>query len=52
MADIARIIEVVEPEAKALGFDLVRVIVFGKSEVGDEEVTLQIMPNAPTPASW
>ena len=31
MADIARIIEVVEPEAKALGFDLVRVIVFGKS---------------------
>ena len=37
MADIARITEVVEPEVKALGFDLVRVIVFGKSEVGDEE---------------
>ena len=47
MADIARIIEVVEPEAKALGFDLVRVIVFGKSEVGDEEVTLQIMAERP-----
>lgn len=47
MADIARITEVVEPEAKALGFDLVRVIVFGKSEVGDEEVTLQIMAERP-----
>jgi len=47
MADIARIIEVVEPEAKALGFDLVRVILFGKSEVGDEEHTLQIMAERP-----
>ncbi|MBW8754841.1 MAG: ribosome maturation protein RimP [Sphingomonadales bacterium] len=47
MADIARIIEIVEPEAKALGFDLVRVILFGKSEVGDEEHTLQIMAERP-----
>jgi ribosome maturation factor RimP len=47
MADIARITELVEPEAAALGFDLVRVIVFGKSEVGDEEVTLQIMAERP-----
>ena len=47
MTDIARIIEIVEPEAKALGFDLVRVIVFGKSDVGDEEVTLQIMAERP-----
>jgi ribosome maturation factor RimP len=47
MANIARIIEVVEPEAKALGFDLVRVILFGKSEVGDEETTLQIMAERP-----
>jgi ribosome maturation factor RimP len=47
LTDIARITEVVEPEAKALGFDLVRVIVFGKSEVGDEEVTLQIMAERP-----
>jgi ribosome maturation factor RimP len=47
MADIARITEIVEPEAQALGFDLVRVIVFGKSEVGDEEVTLQIMAERP-----
>jgi ribosome maturation factor RimP len=47
MADIARITEIVEPEAAALGFDLVRVIVFGKSEVGDEEITLQIMAERP-----
>jgi ribosome maturation factor RimP len=47
MADIARIIEIVEPEAAALGFDLVRVILFGKSEVGDEEHTLQIMAERP-----
>lgn len=47
MVDIARITEIVEPEAKALGFDLVRVIVFGKSEVGDEERTLQIMAERP-----
>ena len=47
MADIARITEVIEPEAKALGFDLVRVILFGKSEVGDEEHTLQIMAERP-----
>jgi ribosome maturation factor RimP len=54
MADIARIIEVVEPEAKALGFDLVRVKIFGKSEAGggvsehgDEERALQIMAERP-----
>lgn len=47
MADIARIIEIVEPEAKALGFDLVRVLLFGKTEVGDEEHTLQIMAERP-----
>ena len=47
MADIARITEIVEPEAAALGFDLVRVIVFGRSEVGDEEVTLQVMAERP-----
>jgi ribosome maturation factor RimP len=32
---------------KALGFDLVRVRLFGKSEVGDEEHTLQIMAERP-----
>jgi ribosome maturation factor RimP len=47
VADIARLIEIVEPEAQALGFDLVRVIIFGKSEVGDEEVTLQVMAERP-----
>ena len=47
MADIARIIEVIEPEVKALGFDLVRVQLFGKSEVGDEEHTLQVMAERP-----
>lgn len=47
MADIARIVEIVEPEAKALGFDLVRVVLFGKTEVGDEEHTLQIMAERP-----
>ncbi len=47
MADIARILEIVEPEAHALGFDLVRVKLFGKSEVGDEEHTLQIMAERP-----
>jgi ribosome maturation factor RimP len=47
MADIARIIEIVEPEARALGFDLVRVKLFGKTEVGDEEHTLQIMAERP-----
>jgi ribosome maturation factor RimP len=47
VTDIARIIEIVEPEAKALGFELVRVIFFGKSEVGDEEHTLQVMAERP-----
>ncbi len=47
MADIARITEVIEPEVKALGFDLVRVKLFGKSEVGDDELALQIMAENP-----
>lgn len=47
MADIARIIDIVEPEVKALGFDLVRVKLYGKSEVGDEEHTLQVMAERP-----
>lgn len=48
MADIARITEVVEPEARALGFDLVRVKLFGKSEAGDgDERALQIMAERP-----
>jgi ribosome maturation factor RimP len=47
LADIARITEVVEPEVQALGFDLVRVRIFGKSEVGDDEIALQIMAEDP-----
>ena len=54
MANIARIIEIVEPEAQALGFDLVRVKIFGKSEAGGgisesggEERALQIMAERP-----
>ena len=52
MANIARIIEVVEPEVKALGFELVRVKYFRGGEIGsisgeDEEFTLQIMAERP-----
>ena len=54
MADIARIVEMVEPEAQALGFDLVRVKIFGKSEAGGgiseagyDERALQIMAERP-----
>ena len=47
MTDIARLTQIIEPEVTALGFDLVRVAVFGKTEVGDEEVTLQIMAEDP-----
>lgn len=47
MVDIARLTEVIEPEVKALGLDLVRVRVFGKSEVGDDEIALQIMAENP-----
>lgn len=46
MADIARIIEVVEPEVKALGFDLVRVKIMG-AEAGEGEKALQIMAEDP-----
>ena len=43
MTDIAAIAALVEAEAKALGFDLVRVIMFGS----DDERTLQIMAERP-----
>ncbi|MCP5378891.1 MAG: ribosome maturation protein RimP [Novosphingobium sp.] len=46
MADLARIVEVVEPEAQALGFDLVRVKIIG-SEAGEGERALQIMAEDP-----
>jgi ribosome maturation factor RimP len=47
MADIVRIAEVIEPEVKALGFDLVRLKYFRGGEIGDEEHTLQIMAERP-----
>jgi len=47
VADMARIIAVIEPEAQALGFDLVRVLLFKGGEIGDEEQTLQIMAERP-----
>lgn len=43
MANIAELTALIEPEAKALGFDLVRVKLFGS---GDER-TLQIMAERP-----
>lgn len=47
MADIARLTQVIEPEAKALGFDLVRVRYYKGGEIGDEEHTLQVMAERP-----
>jgi ribosome maturation factor RimP len=43
MADIAALTQLIEPEAKALGFDLVRVKMFG----GGDDLTLQIMAERP-----
>jgi len=43
MADTARLTEVIEPEAKALGFELVRVKLSGQGE----ERTLQVMAEDP-----
>ncbi len=46
MADLARLNEVIEPEATALGFDLVRVKMM-PSEAGDGAQALQIMAEDP-----
>ena len=43
MADIARLTQMIEPEATALGFDLVRVAMFG----GGDDLTLQVMAERP-----
>ena len=47
MADIARLTQVIEPEAKALGFDLVRVKLFGSGPEPEGERTLQVMAEDP-----
>lgn len=46
MADIARLTQVIAPEAAALGFDLVRVKMM-PSEAGDGALALQIMAEDP-----
>ncbi|MEL6876772.1 MAG: ribosome maturation protein RimP [Pseudomonadota bacterium] len=46
MADLARLYEVIEPEAEALGFELVRVKMM-PSEAGDGGEALQIMAEDP-----
>ncbi len=46
MADLARLYEVIEPEAQALGFELVRVKMM-PSEAGDGGEALQIMAEDP-----
>ena len=47
MADIARLTEVIEPEANALGLDLVRVKMM-QSEAGDGGEALQVMAEDPS----
>jgi ribosome maturation factor RimP len=47
VAEIARLTEVIEPEAKALGFELVRVKMFASGPEGDGERTLQVMAEDP-----
>ena len=46
MADLARLTQIIEPEAKALGFELVRVKMMA-SEAGDGDRALQIMAEDP-----
>jgi ribosome maturation factor RimP len=46
MADIARLTQLIEPEASALGFELVRVAMLA-SEAGDGGMALQIMAEDP-----
>ena len=46
MADIARLTELIEPEASALGFELVRVRMM-QSEAGDGGLALQVMAEDP-----
>ncbi|MFZ1743266.1 MAG: ribosome maturation protein RimP [Pontixanthobacter sp.] len=46
MADLARLTQIIEPEAKVLGFDLVRVKMV-VSEAGDGDRALQVMAEDP-----
>jgi ribosome maturation factor RimP len=47
MPDLEKLAAIIEPEAKALGFDLVRVAWFEKGGDGSDEPTLQVMAERP-----
>jgi ribosome maturation factor RimP len=47
MPDLDKLAAIIEPEAKALGFDLVRVAWFDRGGDGSDEPTLQIMAERP-----
>jgi ribosome maturation factor RimP len=47
MPDLNKLAALIEPEANALGFDLVRVAWFDKGGEGSDEPTLQIMAERP-----
>ena len=47
MPDLKKLAEIIEPEAKALGFDLVRVAWFDRGAEGSDEPTLQVMAERP-----
>jgi ribosome maturation factor RimP len=47
MPDLEKLSAIIEPEAKALGFDLVRLAWFDKGGDGSDEPTLQVMAERP-----
>lgn len=47
MADIAALTDLIQPEAQALGFALVRVRLFGSGDAKGDDRTLQIMAERP-----
>jgi ribosome maturation factor RimP len=47
MPDLNKLSAIIEPEAKALGFDLVRVAWFDRGGEGSDEPTLQVMAERP-----
>jgi ribosome maturation factor RimP len=47
MPDLERLAAIIEPEAKALGFDLVRVMWFERGGDGSDQPTLQVMAERP-----
>jgi ribosome maturation factor RimP len=47
MPDLEKLAAIIEPEAKALGFDLVRLAWFDKGGDGSDEPTLQVMAERP-----